>query len=61
MLAVRIHAYGDPSVLGLDPIPVPAPGAGELLVKVVAGQRVLIDAGAGGAATSGTASRARGR
>lgn len=36
MLAVRIHAYGDPSVLRLDQIPVPAPGAGELLVRVVA-------------------------
>lgn len=36
MLAVRIHAYGDASVLRLDEIPVPAPGPGEVLVKVVA-------------------------
>lgn len=31
---VRYHAYGDPSVLRLDEVPVPVPGEGEVLVRV---------------------------
>ncbi|MFB9443606.1 NADP-dependent oxidoreductase [Dactylosporangium vinaceum] len=34
MKAIRIHAYGDASVLRLDDIPVPEPAGGEVLVKV---------------------------
>jgi len=36
MKALRIHAHGDPSVLQVDTIPVPRPGAGEVLVRVLA-------------------------
>ena len=34
MRAVRFHEYGDPSVLRVDEVPRPRPGAGEVLVKV---------------------------
>ena len=34
MKAVRVHRFGGPEVLQLDDIPVPAPGAGDVLVKV---------------------------
>ncbi|MFI5910314.1 NADP-dependent oxidoreductase [Dactylosporangium sp. NPDC051541] len=34
MKAIRIHSYGDASVLRLDDIPVPVPAAGQVLVKV---------------------------
>lgn len=36
MKAVRIHRFGDESVLQLDDVPVPVPGPGEVLVKVEA-------------------------
>ena len=32
--AVRFHEYGDPSVLVLEEVPRPAPGAGEVLLRV---------------------------
>jgi NADPH:quinone reductase-like Zn-dependent oxidoreductase len=34
MKAIRIHSYGGPEVLRLEEIPRPAPGPGELLIKV---------------------------
>ncbi|MGA5762396.1 NAD(P)H-binding protein [Nonomuraea bangladeshensis] len=34
MRAARLHAYGDPSVIRHDEVPIPAPGPGEVLVKV---------------------------
>ncbi|QYC43287.1 Zinc-type alcohol dehydrogenase-like protein [Nonomuraea coxensis DSM 45129] len=34
MRAARVHAYGDPSVIRHDKIPIPAPGPGEVLIKV---------------------------
>jgi NADPH:quinone reductase-like Zn-dependent oxidoreductase len=34
MLAYRIHRFGGPDVLLLDSVPVPQPGAGEVLVRV---------------------------
>jgi NADPH:quinone reductase-like Zn-dependent oxidoreductase len=34
MRAIRISEFGGPEVLRLETIPIPAPGAGELLVKV---------------------------
>jgi NADPH:quinone reductase-like Zn-dependent oxidoreductase len=34
--SARIHAYGDPSVIRVDDIPIPEPGPGEVLVKVAA-------------------------
>ena len=36
MQALRIHAHGGPEVLSLDSIPQPEPGAGEVLVRVLA-------------------------
>ena len=36
MKALRIHAHGDPSVLSLDDVPVPRPGPGQCLVRVLA-------------------------
>ncbi len=36
MKAVRIHRFGDETVLQLDDIPIPLPGKGQLLVKVEA-------------------------
>ena len=36
MKAVRMHAYGGPSVLRLDDVPMPVPQAGELLIAVQA-------------------------
>lgn len=36
MKAARIHRHGDPSVIQFDDVPVPAPGPGEVLVKVAA-------------------------
>ena len=36
MKAVRIHKFGDESVLKYEDIPVPEPGAGEVLIKVTA-------------------------
>lgn len=34
MRAVQLHEYGDPSVLRVDEVPRPHPGAGEVLVEV---------------------------
>jgi NADPH:quinone reductase-like Zn-dependent oxidoreductase len=34
--AARIHQHGDPSVIRVDDVPLPAPGPGEVLVKVAA-------------------------
>lgn len=36
MKAVRIHAYGDVSVLSHDEVPRPLPGTGEVLIRVLA-------------------------
>ena len=36
MKAVRIHRFGGPDVLVIDELPIPAPGPGELLVRVAA-------------------------
>ena len=36
MKAIRVHAYGGPELMHLDDAPVPACGAGDLLVRVVA-------------------------
>ena len=36
MKAIRVHAYGGPELMQLDDAPVPACGAGDLLVRVVA-------------------------
>ena len=33
MKAVRVHAYGGPEVMKLEDIPLPSPGAGEVLVR----------------------------
>lgn len=34
MKAVRVHEYGDPDVLVVEDVPVPTPGADQLLIKV---------------------------
>lgn len=34
MLAWRVHAFGPPEAMQLERVPVPAPGAGEVLVRV---------------------------
>lgn len=36
MKAIRVHAYGDPEVMGLETIPEPEPGPGQVLVRVYA-------------------------
>src|SRR6187399_1278813 len=36
MKAGRVHAFGPPSAITLEDIPIPAPGAGEILVRVIA-------------------------
>jgi len=43
MKAIRIHAHGGPEVLQLDEVPVPAPKAGEVLVRVKAAGVNFID------------------
>ena len=43
MKAVRIHGYGGPEVLRVDEIPVPAPGGGDVLVKLAAASVNPID------------------
>ena len=43
MLAVRIHETGGPDKLRLDDVPVPAPGAGELRLRVEAAGLNYID------------------
>jgi NADPH2:quinone reductase len=34
MRAIRVHSFGPPEVLSLEDVPVPAPGRGEVLVRV---------------------------
>jgi NADPH:quinone reductase-like Zn-dependent oxidoreductase len=36
MKAARLHAYGDPSEFKYDDVPTPAPGPGEVLVRIAA-------------------------
>ncbi|MFA4903184.1 MAG: NADPH:quinone reductase [Desulfobaccales bacterium] len=36
MKAIRVHAYGDPEVMGLETVAEPEPGAGQVLVRVYA-------------------------
>jgi NADPH:quinone reductase len=36
MRAIRVHGHGDASVLRLEDVPDPAPGAGEAIVRVEA-------------------------
>jgi NADPH:quinone reductase-like Zn-dependent oxidoreductase len=36
MMAWRVHEFGPPNVMMLERIPTPAPGAGEILIKVAA-------------------------
>src|SRR4051812_44235528 len=36
MMAWRVHAFGPPSVMQLEPVLRPSPGGGEVLVKVAA-------------------------
>lgn len=43
MRAARIHAYGGPEVMHLDEVPVPQPGAGQVLIKVRAASVNPID------------------
>jgi NADPH:quinone reductase-like Zn-dependent oxidoreductase len=43
MRAIRAHGFGGPEVLGLDEIPDPTPGAGELRVRVIASSVNPID------------------
>lgn len=43
MKAVRVHEFGDPSVLRYEEVPTPEPGNGELLVKVAAAGLNFID------------------
>jgi len=43
MRALRIHAYGGPEVMRIDPVPLPSPSAGQVLVKVRAASINPID------------------
>lgn len=43
MKAVRVHEFGDPSVLRYEDVPVPEPKAGEIRVKVAAAGLNFID------------------
>ena len=43
MLAVRIHETGGPEKLRVDEVPVPAPGAGELRLRIEAAGLNYID------------------
>ena len=43
MKAIRIHAYGGPQVMQLDELPTPAPGPGEVLVRVYAASVNFLD------------------
>ena len=43
MRAVRIHGYGGPEVMRIDEVPVPQPGAGQVLVRVRAASVNPID------------------
>jgi hypothetical protein len=37
--AARIHSFGPPDVVVIEDVPVPSPGPGEVLVRVMAGTR----------------------
>src|SRR5271163_3861014 len=43
MRAIRIHAYGGPDVMQFEECPVPAPGAGQVLVRVEAASVNFLD------------------
>lgn len=43
MKAVRVHETGDPSVMRLDDVPIPEPGAGQVRVKIQASGINFID------------------
>ena len=43
MKAIRFHSYGGPEVLKLEEIPIPEPGTGQALVRVVAAGVNFID------------------
>ncbi|MBI4514185.1 MAG: quinone oxidoreductase [Gemmatimonadetes bacterium] len=43
MKAIRVHAYGGPEVLSREDIPTPAPGDGEVLVRIEAAGVNFID------------------
>ncbi len=44
MKAVRFHEYGDPQVLRVEEVEVPAPGPGEVLVRVAGTSFNSVDA-----------------
>jgi NADPH2:quinone reductase len=43
MRAIRIHSYGDPSVMRLEDLPTPAPASGQALVRVEAASVNFLD------------------
>lgn len=43
MQAVRIHEYGTPEVMRLEELPIPVPGAGQVLVRVEAASVNFLD------------------
>ena len=43
MRAIRIHEYGAPEVMRLEELPTPAPGAGEVLIRIHAASVNFID------------------
>ena len=43
MKAIRIHAYGGPEVMGLEELPTPSPGPGEVLVRIHAASVNFLD------------------
>ena len=43
MKAIRIHAFGGPELMRLEELPTPAPGAGEVLVRIAAASVNFID------------------
>lgn len=43
MKAIRIHAYGGPEVMGLEELPAPSPGPGEVLVRIQAASVNFLD------------------
>ena len=36
MQAIRVHDFGGPEVLVLEPVPLPQPAAGQVLLRVIA-------------------------
>ena len=39
MKAARIHRFGSPDVVVLEDVPMPSPGPGEVLVRVMAADK----------------------